>query len=234
MDQAKEMLRFYGEFIKTAPDELTIQAGFLQTPEGMTVLFLHPVYCGSLEEGEQALKPLCLFATPLVDQIQLVMYDDLIHMLDAPMPKGRHYFIQTQSLDSLGVETVDALLELAQQFSSPFSAISLHHFHGAASRVAPSETAFALRQDHLLAEIIAAWEPPLAGEDQRHLQWAQSASRTLAPYALKGGYINLLDEREQERVPFAFGSNYERLLQLKRTYDPDDVFHSTIGHITPT
>lgn len=66
------------------------------------------------------------------------------------------------------------------------------------------------------------------------MQWAQANSDALAPYALKGGYINLLDEGEQERVPLTFGPNYVRLLELKRTYDPDDVFHSTIGHIIPT
>ena len=94
-----------------------------------------------------------------------------------------------------------------------------------------SETAFALRQDHLMVEMIAAWEPQTPDEDQRHIEWAQNLSQALAPYAFKGGYINLLDEKEQERVPLAFGSNYERLLDLKRTYDPDDVFSSTIGHL---
>jgi FAD/FMN-containing dehydrogenase len=65
------------------------------------------------------------------------------------------------------------------------------------------------------------------------VQWAQAYSRALTPYAFKGGYVNLLDVGEQERVPLAFGPNYERLLDLKRAYDPDDVFHSTIGHVTP-
>jgi hypothetical protein len=152
---------------------------------------------------------------------------------DALVPKGRHYFIQTQSLDGLRAETIEVLVEHAQQFSSPFSAVALHHFHGAASRVPASETAFALRQDHLLAEIIAGWEPQSPEEDQKHVQWAQGYSRALAPYAFEGGYVNLLDVGEQERVPLAFGPNYERLLALKRAYDPDDVFNSTIGHITP-
>jgi Berberine and berberine like len=100
--------------------------------------------------------------------------------------------------------------------------------------VSASETAFAPRQDHLMVEIVAGWEPQSPEEDQRHVQWAQDGSRALAPYALQGGYVNLLDEGEQERVPLAFGPNYVRLLELKRAYDPDDVFHSTIGHIIPT
>ncbi len=175
--------------------------------------------------------PLRTFGNPLVDQVQPITYNDLLHQWDANAPMGRHIYLQTQSLNGLQTETIEALIEQGLPFSSPFSLMALHHFHGAASRVGASETAFALRQYHLMVELIAAWEPQSTDEEQRHIQWAQNISQALAPYAFKGGYINLLDEQEQERVPLAFGSNYERLLDLKRTYDPDDVFHSTIGHL---
>lgn len=238
LDQAKKMLHFYNDFIKTAPDELTIHSGFFWMPDGTPILFLSPTYCGSLEDGERVLKPLRTFGQPLADQIQPTTYDVLITAITPLVPTGRRYFMQTQTVDTLCTESIDALVELTQQFSSPFSAISIHHFHGAASRVAIHETAFALRQDHLMVEISAAWELPSGSspseEDQKHIQWAQEGSRNLAPYALKGGYINLLGEEEQDRVPLALGPNYERLREIKRAYDPDDVFHSTIGHITPT
>jgi hypothetical protein len=91
--------------------------------------------------------------------------------------------------------------------------------------------AFGLRQDHLMIEIVAAWKHQSAEEDQVHLQWAQQGSRVLAPYAFREGYINLFDVTEGERVPLAFGANYERMLALKRTYDPNDLFQSTVGHI---
>jgi hypothetical protein len=234
LDQAGAVLGHLGEFIQTGADELTIQAGFIQMPDGTPVLFLSPTYCGPLDEGERVLAPLRAFGSPLADQVQPVEYAALIHGMDALVPKGRHYFIQTRWLADLRAETIEVLVEQAQQFSSPFSAIALHHFHGTARRVAVSETAFALRQDHLMVELIAGWEPELSEANQRHVQWAQSGSRALASYALQGGYINLLDEGEQQRVPLAFGPNYERLRALKRRYDPDDVFRSTIGHITPT
>ncbi len=233
VDQARTVLHRFNEFIATAPDELTITSGFLQTPDGATVLFLSPTYCGAPEAGEQVIAPLRTFGTLLVDQVQPVTYNDLIHGLDAFTPAGRHYYLQTQSLDGFQTETINALIEHGLPLPSPFSMINVHNFHGAASRVGASETAFALRQDHLMVELIAAWEPQSPDDEQRHIQWAQHISQALAPYAFKGGYINLLDEKEQERVPLAFGSNYERLLDLKRKYDPDDVFHSTIGHLTP-
>lgn len=234
LDQASAVLRFHGEFIATAPDELTVQSGFLQMPDGPPTLFLSPVYCGPLAEGERALVPLRAFGKPLADQIQPITYDALITALDAFFPKGRHYFIRTQSLDRQRSETIEVLVERARRLSSPLSAFSIHHFHGAASRVAASEAAFALRQDHLMVEIVAGWEPQLPEEDQQHITWAEEASAALAPYALSGGYINLLDVGEQERIPPAFGPNYARLLELKRTYDPDDVFRSTVGHLPVT
>ncbi|MDV2997496.1 MAG: 6-hydroxy-D-nicotine oxidase [Chroococcidiopsis sp. SAG 2025] len=233
LEQARTVLRKFNEFITTAPDELTIRSGFLQTPDGATALFLSPTYCGAIAAGEQIVAPLRTFGSLLVEQIQPVTYNDLIHQLDVFTPAGRHYYLQTRSLAGLQTETIDVLIEQGLPLPSPFSTINIHHFHGVASRVGVSETAFALRQDHLMIEIIAAWETQSPDEEQRHLQWAQHISRSLAPYAFKGGYINLLDREEQERVPFAFGSNYERLLDLKRRYDPDDIFHSTIGHLTP-
>ncbi len=231
LDRAKAVLHHFNEFISTAPDELTIQFGFLQMPDGLQALFLSPTYCGSLEAGEQVLAPLRTFGKPLADRVQPVTYNALIHELDAIAPKGRHYYIQTQSLKGLQTETIEVLSEQGVPLSSPFSLIQGQNFHGAASRVGVSETAFALRQDHLAVEMIAAWEPQSPDEEQRHIEWAQNISQALAPYAFKGGYINLLDEEEQDRVPLAFGPNYGRLLDLKRTYDPDDVFSSTIAHL---
>jgi FAD/FMN-containing dehydrogenase len=231
LEQASAVLRSYDEFIATAPDDLVVQSGFLTLPDGMLVLFLSPTYCGPLAAGERVLAPLRTVGTPLADHIQPIAYDALIHTLDAFFPKGRHFFIQTRSLAGLRAETSEVLIESARRFTSPFSALSIHHFHGAASRGPASETAFGPRQDHLMVEIVAGWEPEPPEADQQHVRWAQASSQALAPYALPGGYVSLLDTDEQDRVPLTFGANYARLLALKRTYDPDDVFSSTMGHI---
>jgi FAD binding domain/Berberine and berberine like len=234
LDQAKDVLRYFNEFIKTVPDELTIQSGFFQLPDSTKVLFLSPVYCGSFSEGEKILEPLHRLGKPLSKKFQTVTYVSHIHSIDNLAPKGRHYFCQTQSLDSLQTETIEILVEQARSFSSPYSLLSFHHFHGKASRVGISETAFGLRQDHLMIEVIAAWEQQSPELDRKHVEWTHRGSSALVPYAFEGGYINLLNVTETERIPLAFGPNYQRLLDVKRTYDPDDVFHSTVGHISPT
>jgi|SRR5438552_1742278 len=233
LDQAIEALHFYNEYLKTAPDELTILSGFLTLPDGPPVLFFSPTYCGSLEEGERVLKPLRTFGRPIADMIQPIAYELHQNSIDYVAPKGRRYAFKTRWIDGLCPEIIDIVVEMAQRFITPFSAIGLHHFHGAASRVAASETPFALRQDHLVVEIAPTWLSPSPEEDQRNMEWAEECAQRLDPYALPGGYINFMGPEEQDRVPLTFGSNYERLREVKRTYDPDDVFNSTSGHITP-
>jgi FAD/FMN-containing dehydrogenase len=230
-EQARELLRGFDAFTATAPDTLTVQSGFLSAPDGSPMVYLTPTYCGPLEESEAALAPLRALGTPLADQVQPLSYHAFQHALDAYVPKGRHYYIQTRSLPGLGLAAIDTLIEQGLPLTSPFSIISLHNFHGAASRVESAATAFALRQSHFMVELIAGWEPSPADDDQRHVQWARRLSQALAPFAIDGGYINLLDVDEQPRVPLAFGPNYERLRALKRAYDPEDIFSSTVGHL---
>jgi FAD/FMN-containing dehydrogenase len=111
------------------------------------------------------------------------------------------------------------------ELAAPFTVIALHRFHGAATRVPLDATAFGLRREHFLVEIIAAWEP---GDNIAiHRQWAQNLSRALAPAALPGGYPNLLGPEEVDRVALAYGDNIGRLQQVKRRFDPEWIFSAT-------
>src|SRR5262249_32713934 len=127
-------------------------------------------------------------------------------------------------------ETAEALRDAMNGATSPLSAISVHHFHGAAARVPVGDTAFALRRDHLVVEVVAAWEPAAGDDGTRHRQWARALADTLSPHALPGGYPNLLGADEHERVRLAYGPSFARLVQLKRRFDPDHMFASA----TPT
>jgi FAD/FMN-containing dehydrogenase len=104
-------------------------------------------------------------------------------------------------------------------------------FHGAAARVPSEATAFALRRDHVLVEILAAWEPAddPAADGSQHVDWARRTDAELAPLALPGGYSNLLAPDAHERTRLAYGRNATRLLQLERRYDPDGIFSQAVG-----
>ena len=121
------------------------------------------------------------------------------------------------------------LTAAAASATSPLSAIAVHHFHGAAARVPAQDTAFALRRDHLLVEILAAWEPSPDDDGTAHRAWAQDLSGQLTPGALPGGYPNLLGPGDSGRVLLAYGPNAPRLRDLKRRYDPYGVFSTATG-----
>src|SRR5262249_6499304 len=104
-----------------------------------------------------------------------------------------------------------------------------HEFKGAASRIPREATAFGLRHDHVLIEILAQWnDQGDARDDDRHRSWAQAARAAFAPMAFPGGYPNLLPPSEAARAAESFGHNHPRLLDAKRAYDPETVFRSAI------
>ncbi|MET7961972.1 FAD-binding oxidoreductase [Micromonospora zamorensis] len=220
--EAPAVLRGYGALIAEAPDELTVMTGFLPGPAGEPVIFVCPFYSGpQLDAGLPWMDRLRALGTPLVDQIAPMPYADALRMFDGGMVDGNHYLLRTRWLPALTDSAVDVLVDAARQVSSPFSALAVHHFHGAATRVRLADTAFGLRTDHLLTEIIAVWAP---GDQARpHREWAEHTSAALAPHALPGGYPNLLAPEETDRVRLAYGANWPRLRRAKHRYDPREL-----------
>jgi hypothetical protein len=112
---------------------------------------------------------------------------------------------------------------------SPGCAIFTHEFRGAASRVPVEATAFGLRRDHVLIEILATfvdrWDEV---EEKRHRQWIRATLRAFDATALPGGYPNFLPQGDADRAAKSYGGNSERLIRAKRQYDPDNVFSSAI------
>ncbi|MEU7972724.1 BBE domain-containing protein [Micromonospora sp. NPDC049089] len=225
LSEAPAVLRGYGALVAEAPDELTVMAGFLPGPAGEPVIFVCPFYSGSdLDAGAPWMDRLRALGTPLVDQIGPMPYADALRMFDGGMVDGNHYLLRTRWLPALTDGAVDTLVDAARQVTSPFSALAVHHFHGAATRVRSADTAFGLRADHLMAEIIAVWAP---GDDAGpHREWAERTSAALAPHALPGGYPNLLAPEETDRVRLAYGANWARLRRAKRRYDPRHLLHA--------
>jgi len=125
--------------------------------------------------------------------------------------------------------SVDLFIHAMKTAVSPGCAIFTHEFRGAASRVSSEATAFGLRREHVLIEILAAFpdrSDPI--ETQRHRQWTRAERENFDSLALPGGYPNLLAGDDVERAAKAYGGNCQRLIRAKRLYDPDNVFRSAI------
>ena len=227
--QAVQVLRGYRDLIAMAPDELTVMAGFVAGPTGEAAVFLAPTWSGDPVAGDTVLAPFLRLGTVVAGGIGPLPYGDLIRMFEQGARPGQHYTLGTRWLPTLSDHAIQVLAEAASTWSSASSLLALHHFHGAATRVAPDATAFALRSEHLLAEVIAAWP---GGDPTPHRAWVERVTDALAPGALPGGYPNILGPADADRVRDGFGANADRLLAAKRRYDPDGVL-TAIGAIGP-
>jgi FAD/FMN-containing dehydrogenase len=224
IDRAREVLRFYREYTSSAPDDLTAYVSLMTTPGGFPAIALSLCYCGPLEKGERAVSPLRKFGMPLVDQIRPRSYLKMITQADLGAPAGRCYYEKASTLPDLSDEAIEALVEYGTARTSACSQILLQHVHGAASRVGPSETAFALRGDSYVICIVAAWDDGEVSQPHQHMAWTHACWKALEPLTSSGVYVNFLGQEGEGRVRAAYGVNYERLVALKNRYDPTNFF----------
>jgi FAD/FMN-containing dehydrogenase len=226
--QAIPVLRAYAMAVASAPDELSVMAGMVAGPDGDPTLFLAPTWSGEEGEGEAAMAMFECLGTPSLSQVGPMSCAEKLTMFDEQIVSGRHYDLRTRWVRRLTPPMISMLVAGGTAVTSRFSAIVLHHFHGAAARVPVASTAFGLRQEHFLVEIIAAWEPNCDDNGDSHRRWAETMSRALAPVALPGGYPNLLGPDHRDQIELAYGGNVSRLLEIKQRFDPDNVFSSAI------
>lgn len=220
--KAREVLRFYRDYTSSAPDELTASACLSTTSTGLPVIGINLCYCGSLAEGERAISAVRKFDTPILDLIRPRSYLNLISQADAGAPYGRCYYQKASSLTHLSDEAIETIVDFSARCTPPFSHVLLQHVHGAATRIDPTETAFALREESYVMSIVAAWD---GGETaERHIDWVETFWRGMEPFVSSGVYANFLGNEGEGRVRAAYGVNYERLVALKNTYDPTNFF----------
>ena len=226
--QAESVFRGYAELIKSAPEELSLIAGVFPGPEGAPAALLAPAWCGEQKQGDEIIASLKSLGTPLLAHIAPISYTDMLNMYDVHMVNGHHYAVQTRRLPMLNNENISTFIAAGNNRTSPLSLIRWHHFHGFPTRVPADQTAFGLRREHFMVEILSAWEPREDEGENIHREWARMVSQMLSRYALPGGNPNMpwLDEREQ--IAFAYGSNLARLQNVKQHFDPDDAFSSAV------
>jgi FAD/FMN-containing dehydrogenase len=220
--QAREVLRFYRDFSGAAPDEVSIDAVCLTTPEGQRLVALSACYIGSVEDGERALRPVREFGRPVGDTIAPVAYTALQISADPLFLRGRRYYWKAQFLKQISDAAIDTLADGYAGATSPLSLAVLQQVGGAISRVASDATAYANRDAAYDCFPVATWENPT--EDARHIAWARDFWESMRPFATGGVYSNNLGEEGEERMRAAYGANYAQLAAVKAKYDPDNLF----------
>jgi FAD/FMN-containing dehydrogenase len=144
-------------------------------------------------------------------------------MIDALYPPGFRHYWKAQYLPGVAERLIDTIVDPFADVPSPLTQVILeHNGDGAVNRVAADATAFGYRDHSYILIVMSAWPDP--AEDERNVAWTRDLYESLQPYARHGVYVNYLGEEGGERVREAYGANYERLVALKRRYDPANFF----------
>jgi FAD/FMN-containing dehydrogenase len=232
-ERAEEILRFYREFVKGVPDELTTLANLLTAPpapflpeewHGRKLIALIGCYSGSPEDGAKAMQPMRELGDPVADLIGEMPYVQMQGLIDALYPHGTKAYFKAGYMRDLDDHAIETAARYHQGASSPASEIHVHHFGGAVAHVDESESAYGERQAPFVLNIVTASHEP--GSLDPHVDWAQQFYAEMEPSMTGGAYINYLSAEGKQRVEAAYGpKKFARLQALKDRYDPTNLFH---------
>jgi FAD/FMN-containing dehydrogenase len=231
LDRGGEVLRFYREYIAESPDELTTLAAIMTAPplpfippdlHGKPALAIAACYAGPIEQGEEVVGPLRRFGPPAAEHLGPVPYTALQSMFDASAPAGMNNYWKSHYLAALDDDAIDTILTHAAMLPAPFSQIHLHQLGGAMSRVSEDATAFSHRNAAYALNIIGTWVEPR--ETDRNIQWVRDFWAAMERFST-GVYVNFLGDEGEALVQAAYEpQTYQRLVALKRKYDPTNFF----------
>jgi len=231
MEQSASVLRFYRDWIAEAPDELTTIVVHRYAPplpavprelHGKPVVAVICCYAGSPEEGEEIIRPMRQFASPVLDLCFPKPFVEHQSMFDPSFPSGWWYYFRSCNLADLTDDVVDIIADNAQRMTSRLTAFPIFQLGGAVARVGDADSAFHGRADGFTININATTQAAEGFEEER--EWSRNFWTALKPYHTNV-YVNFLMEEGEDRVRQAYGpEKYERLKALKRKYDPDNFF----------
>jgi FAD/FMN-containing dehydrogenase len=218
---ARDVLKFYGSLLQTAPDPLTVAAAVLTGPDGHKACAIACAYAGPIEEGEKAVRAIKAFGSPVMDIIGPMPYLAQQSLLDPSMPPGLRNYWKAEFINRLTDGFIDTWVDAYSRVPSPMSFLLLFPIHGAAARVPADATAFPNRGGVHLG-IYSLW---YSGGDAPHVAWVRDTWQRIQPFAAGGLYVNELGADDGgDRVRQAYGLNYARLAAAKAAYDPANLF----------
>jgi FAD/FMN-containing dehydrogenase len=226
VSEARSVLEFYRDFALSTPDELTVYCQLCTDPEsGMRIVVIVGCWSGDLVEGEAIFAPLRQFGAPVMDTIQQVSYQEWQRAFEEENPHGLRYYWKGTLFDELSDDALDIIDDLASLPELPRCIAAIECYRGKLNRVDPTATAFPHRSARFQLVTIGGWEDPT--DDAAGANWVRNLTTALAPHALNGSFLNfnaLESADRSERVRAGFGMNWDRLVAIKRRYDPTNVF----------
>jgi len=232
IDDTAEVMRWYREFEPAQPEDLSGWIGLITIPPappfpeslwGRKSCAIVWCYSGPHDRADETLEPVRSFGSPLVVGIQAMPYSMLTTAFDALYPAGLEWYWRADFFNQITDEAIEIHRAFGARLPTGHSTMHLYPIDGAAARVPSSATAFAYR-DGGWAGVIVGVDPDPANREAI-TSWTKDYFEALHPTSAGGGYVNFLMEEGQDRVKASYRDNYARLVQVKRRYDPHNLFH---------
>jgi FAD/FMN-containing dehydrogenase len=232
LDSAVAVIGEMVRFAAGAPDEVNVSATLWTIPavpafpdelHGRPVVILGAIYVGAPDRGEQVLQPLRDIETPLLDLSGIVPYTALQQMFDPFFPAGEAHYWKSTFLARLDDDAVNTIASHLASRPSPMSMVGLWALGGALGRVDAAATATGDRSAPFVVEILANWTDP--DDADANIDWAQQLFKAMTPFSTGKTNLNfpgLGDEPSFVRA--ALADNWDRLADVKQTYDPTNLF----------
>jgi FAD/FMN-containing dehydrogenase len=231
LKDAETVLRFYREFIADAPEAFGGFPAFQIAPplpfvpenrHGDTFFAFVACWAGPVEEGERALKPLHDVAPVVAEHVGPMPYPALNGAFDGLVPAGLQHYWKANFVRELTDDAIAAHLEHGPKVPVVNSTMHIYPINGACHRVAPDATAFAYRDANFATVIAGMWPDPT--QNDANIKWVRDYYDATAPLSEAGGYINFMAGDDQERIRANYRDNYTRLVDVKRAWDPYNLF----------
>jgi FAD/FMN-containing dehydrogenase len=231
IDDARGVLEWYREVALAQPEELYGFFAILKVPPGppfpeeihlKTMCGIVWAYCGPSDQVENAFRPIRQFRAPKFEHLGQMPYAMLQSMFDALLPPGLQWYWRGDFLGEISDEAIDQHIKFGEALPTPLSAMHLYPMDGYAGRVNRHDTAFSYRD--------AKWSMVIAGIDPDPVntgtitKWTKDYWAAIHPYGLGGAYVNFMMDEGLDRIKATYRDNYDRLVEIKRKYDPTNFF----------
>lgn len=229
LEKAHEVLAFYRDVTENVPDELTIFYVFAHAPDGsgQKLVLLALCHCGDDPARVEAdLAPIRAFGPPMLDTVERVPYPAINTMLDDGYPRGALNYWKSAFLREMSDDAIGVLVDAFAHAPSTMSGIPIVHYHGAVSRVEATATAFPHRAG-FSPVIVAQWLD--RADTEANITWAREAFEALRPHTSDKVYSNNLSADDAGMTRDAYGVNWDRLVEVRRRYDPENVFRLNLN-----
>jgi hypothetical protein len=230
-DDISGILQRWRDFMREAPDKLKWNLNLRIAPDtenvpadvrGRPVASASVLWVGNPEEGRAYLDHVLSLCRPVAVNRKVVSYLTLQTLADNEFPHGRRYYTKSGYFKSLDDSSIGQMVQALATIPSPTTQIELAYMGGAAARVAAGETAFGDRSSPFVVNLLANWSD--ASEDAANVAWIRNLFQVLRPSMTPGVYVNFMSGDEDDRVPEAYRERWDRLVEVKSHYDPNNFF----------